>query len=59
MCEAVEKYADRRAARTAIATKIEDVTNLMMNMKISLEQALDALSITGDDRELITARLSK
>lgn len=55
MCEAVEKYGDERA----IKAKIVLVQNLMKNTKFTLEQALDALGIQGDERELITKQLQK
>lgn len=55
MCEAVEKYGDERA----IKAKIVSVQNLMENTKFTLEQALNALGIQGDERELITKQLQK
>ena len=55
MCEAVEKYGDERA----IKAKIVSVQNLMKNTKFTLEQALNALGIQGDERELITKQLQK
>lgn len=61
MCEAVEQYGDRRAERAAeIATEIatererlSSVKKLMENMKWTLEQALNALGIQGDERDAI------
>lgn len=55
MCEAVEKYGNERAMKA----KIVSVQNLMKNTKFTLEQALDALGIQGDERELITNQLQK
>ena len=55
MCEAVEKYAKEYAIRE----KIVSVKNLMENTKFTLEQALNALGIQGDERELITKQLQK
>ena len=55
MCEAVEKYAKEYAVRE----KIVSVKNLMENTKFTLEQALNALGIQGDERELITKQLQK
>ena len=55
MCEAVEKYGDERA----IKAKIVSVQNLMKNTKFTLEQALNAFGIQGDERELITKQLQK
>ena len=55
MCEAVEKYGDERA----IKANVKSVKNLMENMKLTLDQALNALGIQGDERELITKQLQK
>lgn len=55
MCEAVEEYAKEYA----IKEKIISVKNLMENTKFTLEQALNALGIQGDERELITKHLQK
>ncbi len=46
MSEAVEKYGDKREKRGEKNTKILSVKTLMTNMKWSVDQALDALSIT-------------
>ena len=59
MCEAVEKYAKEYAKEYAIREKIVSVKNLMENTKSTLEQALNALGIQGDERELITKQLQK
>ena len=53
MCEAVEKYAKEYA----INEKVISVQNLMENMKLTLEQALDAMGIQGDERTMIAERL--
>ena len=53
--EAVEKYAKEYAARE----KIVYVRNLMENMKRTLDQALNALGIQGDERTFITNQLKK
>ena len=55
MCEAVEEYAKEYAIRE----KAISVKNLMANMKINLEQALNALGVQGDERILITKQLQK
>ena len=55
MCESVEKYGDERA----IKANVKSVKNLMENMKLTLDQALNALGIQGDERELITKQLQK
>lgn len=63
MCEAVEKYAKEYAKKYAKEyanrEKVVFVQNLMNNMKLTLEQALDALSIRGDERESIKKELQK
>ena len=57
MCEAVEKYAKEYAKEYAINEKVISVQNLMENMKLTLEQALDAMGIQGDERTMIAERL--
>lgn len=69
MCEAVEKYAkeyakehakeyaEEYAKEYAINAKAISVKNLMENMKLTLEQALDAMGIQGDERTMIAERL--
>ena len=71
MCEAVEKYGDKRAKEAAKevakeaakeatrSEKLNSVKSLMENMKFSLEQALNALGIKGDERVIIMKQLQK
>ena len=59
MCEAVEKYAKEYAKEYAINEKVISVQNLMENMKLTLEQALDAMGIQGDERTMIAERLQE
>ena len=63
MSEAVEKYAREYAEECvkeyAIREKITSVKNLMNNMKLTLEQALNALGISDKDREQIINQLQK
>ena len=63
MSEAVEKYAREYAEECvkeyAIREKITSVKNLMNNMKLTLEQALNALGIPDKDREQIINQLQK
>lgn len=63
MSEAVEKYAREYAEECVkeyvIREKITYVKNLMNNMKLTLEQALNALGIQGKDREQIINQLQK
>ena len=46
MSEAVERYGSKREKRGEKNTKILSVKTLMTNMKWSVDQVLDALSIT-------------
>ena len=46
MSEAVERYGNKREKRGEKNNKILSVKTLMTNMKWSVDQALDALSIT-------------
>lgn len=55
MSELVQKYGDERA----IEAYMISVKNLMENMKLTLEQALNALGIQGDERRIITNKLQK
>lgn len=43
----------------AVKEKIVSVKNLMENMKLTLDQALNALGIQGDERKLILEQLQK
>ena len=53
MCEAVEKYGDRRA----IDKQIEMIKNLMESMKWTAEQAMSALKISDQDKIILLKRL--
>ena len=53
--EIVEKYGDERAMKA----KIVSTQNLMKNMKLTLEQALNVLEIQGDEWAVITKQLQK
>ena len=59
MSEPVEKYAREYAEECVIVEKITSVKNLMNNMKLTLEQALNALGIPDKDREQIINQLQK
>jgi hypothetical protein len=50
MSEIVEEYARKYAREYAEKEKIVSIQNLMKNMKLTLEQALNALEIQGDER---------
>ena len=59
MSEIVEEYARKYAKEYAEKEKIISIQNLMKNMKLTLEQALNVLEIQGDEREVITKQLQK
>lgn len=54
MCEAVEKYGESLAIE-ATATAVK---KLMKNANYTLEQALDILEISDENRTLVMERLS-
>ena len=65
MCESFErlanKYADKvgdeRAEESRINTLVEAIKSLMDSMKLSLDQALNALNIEGKERAIIAKQL--
>ena len=59
MCEAVQEYAKEYASECLKTEKAELVENFMKNMNLTLEQALDAAGIHGEEREAIIQLLQK
>lgn len=61
MCEALkELMKDEIAEEKSEArydTKIEDIKNVMKNLKLSAEQAMDAIGISADSRGMYLSRL--
>lgn len=69
MCEAVEKYAQSYAEKYAqsyaekyaetkrIDALYESVKNLMETMKLNAEQAMSAIKISENDKEVLLKRL--
>lgn len=53
MCEAVQEYAKEYASECLKTEKAELVENFMKNMNLTLEQALDAAGIHGEERDAI------
>ena len=53
MCRAMEKMRDETAAEQNIKTLLVSVKNLMKNMNLSPEQAMDAMGISEDDRKML------
>lgn len=54
-----EKYAKQYGAECELQANIRSVKNLMENLKFSVEQALNALGIQGNDRVAILKELQK
>ena len=59
MCEAVHEYAKEYASECLKTEKAELVENFMKNMNLTLEQALDAAGIHGEERDAIIQLLQK
>ena len=61
MCEAVEKYAkdyaEEYAENARLNSLLESIRNLMENMKLGAEQAMNVLGIKEQDREILQKRL--
>ena len=57
--ERVEERVKERVKECVEKEKTISVQNLMNNMKLTLDQALDALGIKGKERTLITQQLQK
>ncbi len=53
MCEAVERYAERKR----LDVLYDVVKNLMETMKINAEQAMTAIKVSEDDRAILQKRL--
>ncbi|MBP3805001.1 MAG: PD-(D/E)XK nuclease family transposase [Oribacterium sp.] len=63
VCESVRKYAEEEARKSSEATRIDtlvsDIRKMMKNMKCSLEDAMNTLEITGNERTIIANMLQK
>ena len=63
VCESVRKYAEEEARKSSEATRIDtlvsDIRKMMKNMKCSLEDAMNTLEITGNERTIISNMLQK
>ncbi len=57
MCEAVEKYGNRRAESARLNILLENVRNLMESMKWSAEQAMTAMKVSEADRDMFLKEL--
>lgn len=56
MCKAVEEFAEKRAEARRLDTMFDVVRNLMETMKLSVEQAMDALRVSEEDRVVLLKR---
>ncbi|MCD7955265.1 MAG: hypothetical protein LUG93_05840 [Lachnospiraceae bacterium] len=52
-----ERITDRMLASTRKETKVEDIRNLMANLKLTAEQAMQALGIPAADQPKYQAML--
>jgi hypothetical protein len=69
MCQAVEEYADQKAKeaakkaakkaaeKAAEKKQVEILKNLMNNMHLSLEEAMDAIGVQGEEKEMLAKKL--
>lgn len=57
MSKAVEKYAEEYAEQVRLNSLLESTRNLMTNMKLGAEQAMNPLGVNDSDREILQKRL--
>ena len=61
MCEAVqnyaEKYAEQKAEIARLNVLLDSIRNLMANMKLGAEQAMNLLGVNESDREILMKEL--
>ncbi|MBD5460992.1 MAG: hypothetical protein HDR26_08650 [Lachnospiraceae bacterium] len=57
MCKVMEDMRNEVAQRTAENTLLQNIKNLMETMKLSAEQAMDALKVSEADRTKYASRL--
>ena len=51
MCGAIQGMMKKAADRERITTKLNDIQNLMRKMNLTVEQSMDILDVSGNDRE--------
>lgn len=60
MCKAVEELAGKWAARSAEESRLDTIVvnlkSIMKSMSYTLEQAMDVLEISEDDRAVLLKR---
>ena len=57
MCEAVEKYGEKQYDKGVCESQVEMIKNLMQNLKLTAEQAMDTLGVSMSDRSKYMAML--
>ena len=61
MCEAVENYAksyaEQKAEIARLNVLLDSIRNLMANMKLGAEQAMNLLGVNESDREILMKEL--
>ena len=55
MCKVMEDMRNEESKRT----KVIDIENLMKNLKLTVEQAMDALSVPQAQREMYAGLIGK
>lgn len=56
MCQIFEELAEKRAEETRIETLFYSVKSLMDSMKLTMEQAMNALNVSENDQMIIKAK---
>ena len=54
MCQAVEELGKKMAEAEKQETLVQSIKNLMKNLRMTIEEAMDALSIPSDQRDIYT-----
>lgn len=57
MCEAVERYGDKRAENARLDNLLDSIKKMMANLKIGADQAMNVLEVDEGDREILQKRL--
>lgn len=57
MCEIFEELAVKREMRSAEQTKLEAIKKMMRNLKLSAQQAMDALEISVEEQAVLLKKL--
>ena len=57
MCEAVEKYAEQKAENARLNGLLDSIKNLMANMKLGADQAMNLLGVSESDRAILMKEL--